>query len=59
MLLPPSIFAAAGVISGADPGFEKGGGAVASGARSENFFGQFRGLFKKSWGSKGWACAPS
>ena len=29
------------------PEFEKGGGAVASGARSQDFFGQFSGLFKE------------
>ena len=34
-------------LSGEDPGFEKGGGAVASGARSQDFFVQFRGLFKE------------
>ena len=28
--------------SRADPGFKKRGGAVASGARSQDFFGQFR-----------------
>ena len=33
-------------ISGADPGFEKGRGAVASEARSEDFLGQFGGLLK-------------
>ena len=42
---------------GADPGFEKGGGAVASGARSQDFFGQFRGLFKE-FGAKRGGIAP-
>ena len=31
---------------GANLRFEKGGGAVASGARSQDFFGQFKELFK-------------
>ena len=35
-----------------DPGFEKGRGAVGSGARSQDLLGQFRGLFKKI-GAKG------
>ena len=34
-------------ISGADPGFEKGGGAGGSGASFEAYLGQFRGLFKE------------
>ena len=46
---------------GADPGFEKGGGAVGSGARSQDFFGQFRGLLK-TFGAKSGGlalpCAP-
>ena len=33
-------------ISGADPGFKKEGGAVATEARSQDFLGQFRGLLK-------------
>ena len=40
------------------PEFDKGGGAVASGARSQDFFGQFSGLLGKNLGQKGWACAP-
>ena len=44
--------------SGADPGFGKGGGAVASGARSQDFFSQFSGLFKQFGGKRGWACDP-
>ena len=34
------------ISTGADPGFEKGGGAGGSGSRPQDFFGQFRGLFK-------------
>ena len=34
-------------LTGEDPGCEKGGGAVTSGARSQDFFGQFRGHFKE------------
>ena len=34
------------ISTGADPGFEKGGGAGGSWARPQDFFGQFRGLFK-------------
>ena len=34
------------ISTGADPGFEKGGGAGGSGARPQDFFGQFRGFFK-------------
>ena len=34
------------IYTGADPGFEKGGGAGGSGARPQDFLGQFRGLFK-------------
>ena len=44
---------------GADPGIEKGGGAVASGARSQDFFGQFRGLFKKIRAKMGGRAPPS
>ena len=33
-------------VSGADPGFEKGGDAEGSGARFSAYLGQFRGLFK-------------
>ena len=32
---------------GGDPGFEKEGGAGVSRARPQDFFGQFRGLFKQ------------
>ena len=43
--------------AGADPGFEKGGGAVASGALSQGFFCQFRELFKE-FGAKRDGRAP-
>ena len=43
---------------GADPGFEKGGTAVASGARSQDFFGQFRGLFKEFRAKRGGRVPP-
>ena len=45
--------------SGADPGFEKGGGAVASGARFQDFFGQFRGLFKEFGAKRGGRAPPA
>ena len=45
--------------AGADPGFKKGGGAVGSGARSQYFFGQFRGLFKEFGTKKGGRATPS
>ena len=45
-------------VSGVDPGFEKGGGAVASGARSQDFFGQFRGLFKEFGATRGGRAPP-
>ena len=44
---------------GADPGFEKGGGAVASGARSQDFSGQFRGLFKEFGAKRGGRAPPA
>ena len=42
---------------GADAEFAKGGGAVGSGARSQYFFGQLRGLFK-GFGAKRGGRAP-
>ena len=45
--------------SGADPGFEKGGGAVSSGARSQDFFGQFRKLFKEFGAKRGGRSPPA
>ena len=42
----------------ADPGFEKGGRVVASEAGSQDFFGQFRGLFKE-FGAKRGGCKIS
>ena len=43
--------------TGADPVFEKGGGADGSGASFEAYLGQFRGLFKE-FGTKTGGCAP-
>ena len=51
------------LLSGADPGFEKGGGAGGSGACPRDFFGQFKGLFKEFGAKRGgrvptlWICA--
>ena len=45
-------------IAGVDPGFE-GGGAVASEARSQDFFGQFWGLFKEFGAKRGGRAPPS
>ena len=39
--------------TGADPGFEKGGGGGGSGARSQDFFSQFRGLLKEFGAKRG------
>ena len=44
---------------GADPGFEKRGGAVASEARSQDFFGQLRGLFKAFGAKRGERAPPA
>ena len=44
--------------AGADPGLEKRGGAGASGARHQDFFGQFRGLFKKFGAKSGGRVPP-
>ena len=40
-------------LTGADLGFEKGGGAGGLGARPQDFFGQFRGLFKEIGAKRG------
>ena len=45
-------------VSGADPGFEKGGDAEGSGARFSAYLGQFRGLFKE-FGTQRGGRAPS
>ena len=39
--------------TGADPGFEKGGAGGGSGARSQDFFSQFRGLLKEFGAKRG------
>ena len=44
-------------LTGADPGFKKGGGAMGSGARCQDFFGQFSRLFK-NLGQKGVGVHP-
>ena len=46
-------------IAGADPGFEKGGRVVASEAGSQDFFGQFRGLFKYFGAKRGGRAPPA
>ena len=43
----------------ADTGFEKGGGAVTSGAPSQHFFGQFRGLFEEFGTKRGGRAPPA
>ena len=43
--------------SGADPGFQKGWDAEGSGTRPQDFFDQFRGLFKE-FGTKRGGRAP-
>ena len=45
-------------VIGADPGFEKGGGAEGWGGSSQNFFGQFRTHFKESESKKGGRAPP-
>ena len=48
-------------ITGADPGFKKGGDVEGSRARPQDFFSTFRpvyGHFQILWHKKGWACAP-
>ena len=47
--------------AGADPGSEKGGGTVhvASGAHSEDVFGQFKGLFKEFGAKRGGRMPPA
>ena len=43
------------ICSGADPGFEKGGGTGASGNRTRDILGQFGGFFKE-FGTKRGGC---
>ena len=43
----------------ADPGFEKGEGAGGSGASPQDFFDQFRGLFKDFGAKKGGRTPPA
>ena len=47
---------ATGEVTGADPGFEKGGAQGVRGLAYTSFFAKFRGL--RIWHEKGWACAP-
>ena len=44
--------------AGADPGFGKGEGAGGSGARPQDFFGQFKGLFKEIGAKRGGRAPP-
>ena len=44
--------------SGADPGFEKGGGAGGLGALPQDFFGPFRILFKEFGAKRGEPAPP-
>ena len=44
--------------TGADPGFEKGGGAGGSRARPQDFLGQFKGLFKEFGAKRGGRAPP-
>ena len=46
-------------LAGADPGFEKGGGAEGSGVRFPAYLGQFRGLFKEFGTKKGGRASPA
>ena len=46
-------------ITGADQGFGKGGGAVASGARSQDFFGQLKRLFIEFGAKRGGRAPPA
>ena len=47
------------IISGADPGFEKGGVAGGSWALPKDFLGQFRGLFKEFGAKRGGRATPA
>ena len=48
-----------GGMAGADPGFEKGGGAGGSGSRPQDLLGQFGGLFEEIGAKMGGRAAPA